>query len=224
MFVGHYGIGLAAKAAAPDLDLGVLFLATQAPDLLWGLLNLLGVERTALDPALAGQAAPLAYRHPYSHSLPAVLMQGAALAAVTRAPRPGRGRAGRGAAPVLGATVCSHWALDLLVHRPDLPLWGRRHQVGLGLARWPRAAYAAEATLLLGGLALALRAAPRGKGAEKAGLAAFGAALLLFQGAITFSPPAAPTRGALVGMLASYGVQAGAASRLGRRAFRPKGG
>ncbi len=199
MFVGHYGIGL----------------ATQAPDLLWGVLNLLGVERTALDPALAGTAAPLAYDHPYSHGLAAVLVQGAAVAAVARAPRPGRGRPGRDAALVLGATACSHWALDVLVHRPDLPLWGDRHRVGLGLARWPRAAYVAEATFLLGGLALA----PRGAGAGKAGLAAFVAGLLLFQGAITFGAQAAPTKGQLASVLFSYGALAGAASWLGRRAF-----
>ncbi len=219
MFVGHYGVSLAVKASAPELDLGLLFLATQAPDLLWGVLNLLGVERTALAPALAGTAAPLAYRHPYSHGLPAVLVQGAAVAAVARAPRPGRGRAGRDAALVLGATACSHWALDVLVHRADLPLWGDRHQVGCGLARWPRAAYVAEATLLLGGLALALRAAPRGAGAGKAGLAAFVASLLLFQGAITFGAQAAPTKGQLASVLFSYGALAGAASWLGRRAF-----
>jgi len=219
MFVGHYGIGLAAKAVAPGLDLGLLFLATQAPDLLWGVLNLLGVERTALDPALASTAAPLAYDHPYSHGLAAVLMQGAAVATATRALYPGQGQAGWGAALVLGATVCSHWALDLLVHRADLPLWGGRHRVGLGLARWPRAAYAAEVLLLLGGLALALRAAPRGAGAGKAGLAAFVAGLLLFQGAITFGAQAAPTKGQLASVLFSYGALAGAACWLGRRAF-----
>lgn len=215
MFVGHYGIGLAAKAVAPELDLGLLFLATQAPDLLWGVLNLLGVERTAVDPALASTAAPLAYDHPYSHGLAAVLMQGAAVATATRALYPGQGQAGRGAALVLGATVCSHWALDLLVHRADLPLWGGHHRVGLGLARWSRAAYATEALFLLGGLALA----PRGGGPGKAGLAAFGAGLLLFQGAITFGAQAAPTKGQLASVLFSYGALAGAASWLGRRAF-----
>jgi hypothetical protein len=35
---------------------------------------------------------------------------------------------------LVGALVFSHWALDLVVHRPDLPLWpGASPKVGLGL-------------------------------------------------------------------------------------------
>ena len=34
-----------------------------------------------------------------------------------------------------GCLACglSHWILDFLVHRPDLPLWPGRPKVGLGL-------------------------------------------------------------------------------------------
>lgn len=35
MFVGHYGLALAAKRAAPRTSLGTLILAAQWADLLW---------------------------------------------------------------------------------------------------------------------------------------------------------------------------------------------
>jgi hypothetical protein len=35
VFLGHFGIGFGAKAAAPRVSLGTLFLAAQFVDLLW---------------------------------------------------------------------------------------------------------------------------------------------------------------------------------------------
>ena len=35
MFIGHFGVGFGAKAAAPRLSLGTLFVAAQWVDLLW---------------------------------------------------------------------------------------------------------------------------------------------------------------------------------------------
>lgn len=217
MFVGHYGVSYVAKAAAPHLDLGLLFLATQAPDLLWVVLNLLGVERTAVDPALADSAAPLTYYHPYSHSLPAVLAQSMVVGAAAQLSRSGAGQSAQAATALFGAVVRSHWALDLLVHRPDLPLWGDRRKVGFGLSRRPLVAYATEALLLVGGLGLYLRAAPQRLGRGKAvKMAAFGAVLLLFQGFTTLRSPAALTKGALTSMLVTYGAFAGVARWLSR--------
>ncbi len=45
MFIGHFGIGFGAKAAAPRASLGTLFLAAQFLDLLWAALLLAGIER-----------------------------------------------------------------------------------------------------------------------------------------------------------------------------------
>jgi hypothetical protein len=42
MFVGHYGVGLAARAKTPRISLGTWFLAVQFLDLLWPIFLLPG--------------------------------------------------------------------------------------------------------------------------------------------------------------------------------------
>ena len=129
MFLGHFGVGFGAKAAAPRTSLGTLLLASQLIDLLWPTLLLVGVERVAITPGIT-RVVPLDFTHyPISHSLAAVLLWavlfGVAYQALRRYPR---------GALVCGLAVVSHWLLDLLTHRPDLPLSpGSDARVGLGL-------------------------------------------------------------------------------------------
>lgn len=129
MFIGHFGVGFAAKAVAPRTSLGTLFLAAQFVDLLWPTFLLLGIERVRID-THASAVAPLDFVHyPYSHSLATVLgwalLVGGGYYAIRRYAR---------GAVVLGALVVSHWLLDAIVHRPDLPLYpGSEVFVGLGL-------------------------------------------------------------------------------------------
>lgn len=129
MFIGHYGVGLGLKRAAPKLSLGTLFLASQFIDLIWPTLLLLGVERVAIVPGIT-RVTPLDFTYyPVSHSLLAVAGWGLLLGLVYFAIR--RYAAG---AWVCGIAVVSHWLLDLLTHRPDLQLMpGTATKVGLGL-------------------------------------------------------------------------------------------
>ena len=132
MFIGHFAVGFAAKRVAPQTSLGTLFLAAQFVDLLWPTLLLLSVERVAIDPALSG--APFVFEHyPISHSLLGAIGWGALLGiAYFAVSRHRRG------AWVVGLLVISHWVLDLLVHRPDLPLlFAGGPRLGLGLWNWP---------------------------------------------------------------------------------------
>lgn len=129
MFAGHFAVGFAAKRAAPQVSLGTLFLAAQFIDLLWPSLLLLGIERVRIEPGITAMT-PLDFVHyPVSHSLLAVLGWAVVLALVHFALRRRRRDA-----LVVGAAVVSHWILDALVHRPDLPLYpGDSPRVGLGL-------------------------------------------------------------------------------------------
>jgi hypothetical protein len=128
MFIGHFGVGFGAKVAARKTSLGTLFLAAQFIDLLWPTLLLAGVERVRIDPT-ATRVVPLDFEHyPYTHSLVAVLGWSVGFALVygmLRRYPPG--------AWVAGLAVLSHWLLDLVVHRPDLPLYPGGMRVGLGL-------------------------------------------------------------------------------------------
>ncbi|MEL7318840.1 MAG: hypothetical protein AAFN04_09410, partial [Pseudomonadota bacterium] len=51
-----------------------------------------------------------------------------------------------------GLVVLSHWALDWVVHRPDLTLAGHEPHYGLGLWNYPAIAMPLEIALVLGGL------------------------------------------------------------------------
>ena len=128
MFVGHLAVALAAKRAAPRVSLGWLVAASFGIDLLWPVLLLIRAERVAIDP---GNTAftPLDFEwYPWSHSLLMVLVW-AALLGLAAQRRWQDARAGH----IVGGLVLSHWVLDWVTHRPDLPLWPSGPLAGLGL-------------------------------------------------------------------------------------------
>lgn len=143
MFVGHYASALAARAIEPRAPLWAYVLACQALDVVWGGLVLAGVEKVAVDHDLPGNALVLSHM-PYTHGLPAAVFWsvvfGAGLMLWLKLPQ----RVG----VVLGLTVFSHWLLDFLVHRPDLPLLWDQPKVGLGLWNYPVPEQALEMGLL----------------------------------------------------------------------------
>jgi membrane-bound metal-dependent hydrolase YbcI (DUF457 family) len=153
MFIGHFAVALAAKRAAPRISLGWLFAAVQFPDLLWPVFLLTGVERARIAP---GDTAftPLAFEHyPWSHSLLMVVIWGVVLGVVYRLRR-NDGRA----ALLIGALVVSHWVLDWLTHRPDLPLIPiGGPKLGLGLWNYATATLVIEAVLFAVGVILYTR-------------------------------------------------------------------
>jgi hypothetical protein len=159
MFVGHYALAFGAKRLAPVVSLGTLFLACQFADLLWPLLVLGGVERVVVAPGMTA-FTPLDFvSYPYSHSLLAEVGW-AVLAALVY----GLIRGWRPPAMVtIGALVLSHWVLDAISHRPDLPLTiGGEARVGMGLWRSVPATLAVEGALLtVGVLIYARQTAPR---------------------------------------------------------------
>ena len=118
MFIGRYAVALAAKRVAPRASLGSLFAAAQLLDLAWPVLVLAGVEEVRIAP---GDTAftPLAFvSYPISHSAATVALWSLLFGAVYLA------RTGyRTGAWVAGGLVANHWFLDVVAHRPDLPLW-----------------------------------------------------------------------------------------------------
>jgi hypothetical protein len=150
MFLGHFGVGLAAKKLTPYTSLGTLLLSAQLLDLIWPVLVLRGVESVAVVPGLTA-VTPLDFvSYPWSHSLLMAAVWALAFAGLYTFIR----RYPRGAI-VVGALVLSHWVLDLIAHRPDLPLLpGMGPRLGLGLWHSVPATIAVE--LLLLGLGLYL--------------------------------------------------------------------
>lgn len=154
MFLGHFALALGAKRAAPRASLGALFLAAQWSDLLWPFLLLAGIERVTVAPGDTA-ATPLRFdAYPISHSL--LMLAIWALLGGLLYFRLGRDRRG---ALIVAVLVLSHWVLDVVTHRPDLPLtpWGPT-RLGLGLWNAPRLAMAVELLLFAAGVMLYLRA------------------------------------------------------------------
>lgn len=126
MFIGHFAVSLAAKRAAPRLSLGVLFAAGLLADVLWPVLVALGVERVAILPG-ATVMTPLDFiSYPYSHSLALLIVWGVLFGLAVR-------HKDRRAFIVVSALVVSHWVLDFITHRPDMPIFPGGPKVGLGL-------------------------------------------------------------------------------------------
>ena len=174
---------MAAKKIDGEVSLATAFLAAQLPDVVWPVFVLAGAESVAIAPGDTA-VTPLRFEsYPYSHSLLAVGLWAAALAALHFAKR----RRLRAAA-LLAGLVLSHWVLDALSHRADMPLtpWGAA-RVGLGLWQSLPATLVVEGLLFACGVAL-YRQATRGRpgAARFAGLGAF---LVVVYLANVFGPP-----------------------------------
>jgi len=148
VFIGHNAVAFAAKRVAPRTSLGVLMAATMLVDLIWPLLLLLGVEHVRIQRG-ATRMSPLDfYDYPWTHSLVMAIAWAILFAGVYW----GVSRYGRGAI-VVGVCVLSHWLLDFVVHRPDLPLLpGGGPKFGLGLWNAPIAAIGIESAMLAIGI------------------------------------------------------------------------
>src|SRR3954469_17234173 len=128
MFIGHLALGLAAKRLSPRVSLAVLFSAAQLADILWPVFIALGVEQVRVAPGITA-VTPLDFvSYPYSHSLVFLIGWGLAFGWLYR-----RLTGDRAALMVIAALVVSHWALDYVTHRPDMPVYPGSVKLGLGL-------------------------------------------------------------------------------------------
>ena len=185
MFLGHFAAGLAAKKLTPYTSLGTLLLSAQLLDLIWPTLLLMGVERVRLAPGITA-VTPLDFvSYPWSHSLAMAIVWALLFSGVYVLIR----RYPRGAIVALGLVV-SHWVLDLVTHRPDLPLvpFGGP-VVGLGLWNFMPATVAVEALLFALGLYLYKRNTEPVDGIGTHAFVAFGVTLIAIYAASLFGPP-----------------------------------
>ena len=149
MFIGHFAVGFAAKRAAPQTSLGWLVAAAVFLDLLWPVFLLLGWERVRFAPGDT-VFTPLNFEsYPVSHSLAAVAGWSTVLGIVYWVLK--RYRAGAWA---VGLVVASHWFLDVITHRPDLPVYPGGPMLGFGLWNSPLATVIVESLMFIAGIAV----------------------------------------------------------------------
>ena len=184
MFIGHYGVALAAKKLAPKTSLGVLFLAAQFVDMLWPVFLLAGVEHVRIDPGNTAFTPLDFYDYPITHSL----LTGIGWAIVLGLIYWAASRYTKGAW-VAGGLVVSHWVLDAVTHRPDLPLVpGTDIYVGLGLWNFVGVSMTLEAAVFGLGLALYLRSTTARDRIGRFGLASLAGLLGILWLANAFGP------------------------------------
>ncbi len=151
MFIGHFAVGFGAKKAAPEVSLGTLILAAELVDFLAPVFMLAGLEAVRVIPGSTAFMPYDFYRYPFTHSLATGIGWGLLLALGYLAVR----RNARGAI-VVGLAVVSHWVLDWISHRPDMPLYPGGPRVGLGLWNSVPATLAVEGSLFVLGVGLYL--------------------------------------------------------------------
>jgi hypothetical protein len=153
MFIGHFAVGMAAKSAKPSLSLGTYFLAVQFVDLLWPTLLLFNMEQVVISPGITAMTPLDFIYYPYTHSLLMAFVWAAA----------GFGlvyffKKDFSAGLIIAVCIFSHWVLDFLTHRPDLPLTlSETTKVGLGLWNYKAATVIVESAMFIAGVWLYLR-------------------------------------------------------------------
>jgi len=141
-------------------------------DLIWPVLVLAGLEKVAIDPGNT-VVTPLNFtEYPFSHSLLSVMGWASLFAGIYWVIT--RYQAGT---VTIWIAVISHWLLDLITHRPDLPLFpGGDKLLGIGLWNSLTATLLLEGGLFIAGVFIYLRST---KARDRTGRIAF-LALIVF--------------------------------------------
>ena len=209
MFIGHFAPALIVAARPKAAGLGTLFVAAQLVDIGFAILLIPGIEAMRIVPGITAMNPMDLHHMPYTHSLLGALIWAAVFGAVVWFATK-RKEAAIGAALV----VASHWFIDLIVHIPDLTLYGMPPKLGLGLWNHPLAAMPLEILLIGGAFLYYLRRTAAPQGNRRLWVLA---GLLVFAQAVDWFGPKEPTYSLAVPatMLFAYALLAGTAAWAG---------
>jgi hypothetical protein len=223
MFAGHVGVGLAIAGSAPRTNAGVFVSAALLTDLpLWAFV-LLGWESVTL-PADMARTHQARFVFPLSHGLVASVLWSMLGGCIAYSLQEARGASKRGVAFLVAVAIFSHWILDALVHRPEMPLVGRASPA-VGLALWDHLPMAllVESALLLLGLAFFMRAS-RGRflwGSTALAILSL-AILALTVAGMTITPPPPSASAMALGSLVTLSVVCALSFWFGRHVSRDR--
>lgn len=186
MVAGHFGFAAGVKAREPQVPLWALMLVTVWLDVVFAPLLAAGVETISNAPGTSGGYGNSIIHADWTHSLVGALMLAGLFGLVAARPW------GRRVGIVLAAVVFSHWLLDLIVHRGDMPILpgdaGHLPRLGFGLWKAPVASILVELALVVAGTWLYWRAAVQTeRGAVGRRRANLLAGLLLVAGLLTLT-------------------------------------
>ena len=183
MIAGHFGFAAGVKSVERHVPLWSLMLATVWLDVVFVPLFLAGIETIEKAPDATGSYGGGIIHANYTHSLVGAVLLSLIFGWVFS------WFWGRRTGTILGLVAFSHWVLDLLVHRADMPLLpgaiGGMPTFGLGLWRYPTIAALVELALVVAGSWLywrAARGAVRASGSTRMGRADLSGGLILVVG------------------------------------------
>jgi membrane-bound metal-dependent hydrolase YbcI (DUF457 family) len=185
MIAGHFGFAAGVKSVERQTPLWALMLATAWLDVIFVPLYATGIEWIEPAPGTGGGYGAGIIHADYTHSLVGALVLSALFGAVAAY------WWGRRTGFVLSAVAFSHWLLDLVVHRGDMPILpggvGDLPRFGFGLWRLPYVSLLVELILVVGGAFLywrAARAVVTAAGSRQLGRADLAAGLILASGVL----------------------------------------
>lgn len=131
MFLGHIGLGFAAKALTLKAPLWSLLIASQIPDILSLVFISIGVEKTSVSTTSFSDGVQIQKMGsiPWSHGLTMNILWAVLFGIIAWFVF-----GDKNSALIISGLVLSHWLLDFFTHGPDLPLlFSNNEAVGLGL-------------------------------------------------------------------------------------------
>jgi hypothetical protein len=147
MIAGHFGFAAIVKSREPKVPLWSLMLATVWLDIVFIPLFVMKIETAKPVPGLLGGYGENIIYADYTHSLLGALALSTVFALIFGPPW------GKRCAIVLGLVSFSHWLLDLIVHRHDMPLLpgnlGHLPRLGFGLWQFKTASVLVELLLVI---------------------------------------------------------------------------
>jgi membrane-bound metal-dependent hydrolase YbcI (DUF457 family) len=148
MIAGHFGFATLVKGRERSTPLWMLMVATVWLDIVFVPLFVTGIETIQTVPGRHGYGAAIIHAD-YTHSIAGALVLSSILGAASWP------LWGRRTAIVIALVAASHWVLDLIVHRADMPILPANYfglpRFGLGLWRFPAASIVVELVLVLAG-------------------------------------------------------------------------
>ena len=184
MFIGHFGVGFGLKRWAPQTSVAWLIAAAIWADILWTVFLLLGWEHARVAVGDTRFTPIDLYDYPWSHSLLFMVLWGITLGIVYRAFRDYVA-----GAVAIGVGVVSHWVLDWVTHRPDMPLYPNGPRYGVGLWNSIPGTLTVEMLIFVVGLWLYVRSTRGRDRVGRYGFWAYVAALLILYVGDRFSEP-----------------------------------
>ncbi len=139
--INHAATALIVKTIYPDVPMAVILVSVQFIEILWVILNFLGVEKTRTEKSVESVSDVHLEYMPFSHSVISTIVLAAGAWIVIAL---GFRAVDMGTAVALG--ICSHLTLDLISHARDITFapFLDTGKFGLGLYEHPAAAFVFE--------------------------------------------------------------------------------